>query len=88
MTFATPKGPLGLLAEATVKGKTLHLENIVVYACEQESLVLGTAQLRALQKGLLEGVKGMGFDKLRVTGSRLTGANPGRLVERIFDLTK
>ncbi len=61
---------------------------------------LGT-NLRAAQlKGSTDGLKttcpnwrsvqgrAAGFDKLILTGERLTGANPGKIVEIIIDLTK
>ncbi len=33
-------------------------------------------------------VAGMGFDTLRIAGTRLTGANPGKAVDMTVDLTK
>ncbi len=30
----------------------------------------------------------LGFDELRISGIRLTGANPGKLPDLVMDLTK
>jgi hypothetical protein len=45
-------------------------------------------EVRRLRGQLADEVAGMGFDSLRITGTRSTGANPGKVVEMTIDLTK
>jgi hypothetical protein len=51
-------------------------------------LSLGTREVAALRNQLAAEARGLGFEQLRITGTRLTGANPGKVVDVVIDLTK
>src|SRR5277367_5171057 len=80
--FETVAGTIGFLAEVEIDGDTLHLKDVAVYPIGSSTAVAaGTGEiLKALR--VLEGLaREQGFRRLRITGQRLSGANPGADVE-------
>ena len=86
-TFNTSKGPLDMAAEVQISGRTLHLKDVAVFPRGAESLSLGTREIAALRNQLADEARRLGFDQLRITGTRVTGANPGKQVDILIDLT-
>jgi hypothetical protein len=86
--FASSGGPVEMAAEAIINGRTLHLKDIAVFPKGAEKLDIGMKEVLRLRAQLADEVAGMGFDTLRITGTRLTGANPGKAVDMTIDLTK
>ena len=87
-TVQTSKGPVGILAEVVVKGKTLHLKDIAIYPNGAERFNLGAKEMLKLLNQLVAEAKAAGFEKLRISGLRYSGANVGHTVDRTIDLTK
>ena len=83
----TSQGLLDVAAEVRIQGGTLHLKDIAVYPRGAESLTLGPREVLALRNQLAREAAGLGFDELRITGTRLTGANPGKQPDLLIDLT-
>ena len=86
--FQTLKGILDIAAEAQVAGRTLHLKDIAVFPRGTEALNLGSREVMALRNQLTQEARALGFKQLRITGTRVTGANPGKTVDIFIDLTK
>jgi hypothetical protein len=86
--LSTSKGPVEMAAETVIDGKNLLLKDIALYPKGADSLELGAKEVLALMNQLAAEAKAMGFEQLRITGIRLTGANPGKLVDVIIDLTQ
>jgi hypothetical protein len=41
-----------------------------------------------MRRQLADEARALGFEELRVTGTRISGANPGKAVDVTIDLTK
>jgi RHS repeat-associated protein len=85
---ATAKGSIGILANATTKGTTLTLADAAVYPMAAGKLSLGTKEVLGALKQFGGQLKDQGYTQLIIQGVRATGANPGKKVELILDLTK
>ena len=78
-----------LLAVVQVSGTTLHLQDLVIYPAGVERATVGVAALlRAAGRDLFPELRAAGFDRLRITATRLSSANPGRTVDLTIDLTR
>jgi hypothetical protein len=78
-----------LLAEVEIDGGTLHLRDVAVYAVGSERATVGIRPLVvAARRELFPRLRAAGFTRLRITGVRLTGARPGRIVDVTIDLEK
>ncbi len=87
--FEVEGSVIELLAEVEIEGSTLHLRDIAVFpAGTQRSEVGASALFHALRRELLPQVRSYGFGRLRITGTRLSGATPGRRVDITIDLTE
>jgi hypothetical protein len=86
--FETGVGAVSMLAEAVVSGKSLHLKDIAVYAKDATVLKVGTKGMLQLLQNLKDEARRLGFEQLRITGLRLSGAKPGKEVDLVFDLTE
>jgi RHS repeat-associated protein len=86
--FATGVGTVSMMAEAVVSGTTLHLKDLAVYPEGAKALKIGTKGMMELVQKLKVEARELGFTQLRITGVRLTGANPGREVDIVIDLTE
>jgi hypothetical protein len=86
--LATSKGTVEMAAETVINGRSLLLKDIAVYPKGANAFELGTREVMALRNQLAAEARAMGFDTLQITGKRLTGANPGKLVDVTIDLTK
>jgi hypothetical protein len=85
-TFQTSQGLIGMLAEVSIKGQTLHLKDIVVEPRETTKLTLSSGEVLAVRQRLKQTARDAGFQILRITGERLTGAKVGKRIDLIMDL--
>jgi RHS repeat-associated protein len=87
---STTKGGIGILANATTKGTSLTLSNVAVYPMASGSLTnqVGTKEILGVLKQLGGELKALGYTKLTIQGVRASGANPGKVVDIVVDLTK
>ncbi len=85
--FKTAKGIVDLAAEAVVQGRGLLLKDIAVYPRGAGSLRLGAAEVLAMREQLANEARALGFEELRITGTRFSGANPGKAVDVTIHLT-
>lgn len=80
-TFETNAGEVGFLAEVESTGSTLILKDVAVYPTGTSgSLNVGTGQVMQALHQLENLARSQGFSQLQITGTRLSGANPGGLV--------
>lgn len=75
-----------LLAEPIAEGETLHLKDIAVYPRAADTADIGTRAVRMIRNRLATRARRADFSKLRVTGTRLSGAKKGRSVDVTIDL--
>jgi hypothetical protein len=73
-------------AEPIAEGETLHLKDIAVYPRAADTADIGTRAVRMIRNRLATRARRAGFSKLRVTGTRLSGAKKGRSVDVTIDL--
>lgn len=77
-----------VLAEVEISGTTLHLRDIAIYPAGAARPVGVPALLAVARTELFSAARTAGFQALRITGTRLTGSNPGRIVDLTIDLSK
>jgi hypothetical protein len=86
-SFDVAGAVIELLAEVVVEGSTLHLRDIAIFPAGTEHASVGArALLQVLRSQLVPELRGYGFDRLHITGTRLSGAHPGRNVDLTIDL--
>ena len=84
--FKTAKGMVDLAAEAVVEGTQLHLKEVAVFPRGAEQLEAGHTAVLAMRQQLADEARALGFDQLRITGVRHSGAKPGKVVDVTIDL--
>jgi RHS repeat-associated protein len=87
-SFETSEGVVDVLAEIEVEGTTLHLKDIAIYPRGVEQLSPGTGAVLGAMNEIVQEAKSQGFELLRITGLRYSGANEGKEVDRTIDLTR
>lgn len=80
-SFETPAGHIDVLAEIVVTGSTFELRDIVVYPRDAVQLTVSPGELLGWARLAVTEIADEGFAELRVTGTRLTGAGPGRRLD-------
>lgn len=80
-SFETSEGWVDVLAEIVVAGTTLELRDIAIYPRSATRLDVSPAELLRAARSALDEMSAAGFLELRVTGTRLSGASPGRRVD-------
>ncbi len=86
--IGTARKPVEIFAKVTFEGKTLRLDKLAIFPKGAESLQLGPRQILAARKALEAEARRLGFTKIRLTVSRLSGANPGRTFDLVIDLVR
>jgi len=73
-----------VLADVQITGSRLELSYPAVYSGDGTRIYPGVRQMLQIARQIEGLAKLQGFEKLRMTGKRLTGATPGRsvLIER------
>lgn len=79
---------MDLAAEVQISGRSLHLKDVSVFPRNVDKLSLGAREVATLCNQLAAEAKALGFTELRIIGTRITGANPGKQVDLLVDLTK
>jgi hypothetical protein len=79
--FDLPEGTVGVMADLYSDGDTLILENVLIYPRDVDNLAIGVRGVLSIRRQIDAGARKLGFAKLRMTGIRLTGASPRRLVD-------
>jgi len=89
-TINTGAGQVQVAGQASVNGSALHISDAMIYPVGQgvESVPIGSSGVMSLIRDVGMSAKQLGFETLRITGDRLTGANPGHMFDKTFDLTK
>ena len=87
-SFDTPASRIDVLAEIVIDGSTIELRDIAVYPRGAQRLAVAPGELLAWARLALAEMADAGFEQLRVTGTRLTGASPGRRVDLTIRLRK
>lgn len=85
-SYETPGSFVDVLAEIEVDGTRLELRDHAVYSRAVGRLEVRVESLVAWLRDLLEEAAADGFDELRITGTRLSGARPGRRVDLTIEL--
>lgn len=86
--IGSSQGKLGIMADISVDGKILKLDNLAVYPTNAERLNLGTREMLALRQQLANEARALGFEEVQITGIRYSGANPGRVVRYTIPLRR
>ena len=86
-SYETPDGAIvDVLAEIVVGGTRLELRDISIYPRRAGRLDLPVEHLVGWRRDLQNDVRATGFDELRITGTRLSGAQTGRRVDVTIQL--
>jgi hypothetical protein len=80
-SYETAAGVVEVLAEIMVDGRRLELHDIAIYPRGSAQIEVPVDTLMTWLRELAAEVHGAGFDELRITGTRLSGARTGRRVD-------
>ncbi len=84
--FRTSRGTVDLAAEVQISGRSLHLKDVAVFPRGTDRLSVGAREVIAIRNQLAQEARAYGFRELRITGTRVSGANPGKQVDILIDL--
>jgi hypothetical protein len=87
-TIETPTGAIDVLAEIVTDGARIELRDIAVYPRAAGHLVFEPSELLRWVRLALDELSQGGFEELRVTGTRLSGARRGRRVDILIRLQR
>jgi hypothetical protein len=87
-SFKTSKGFVNVDAEIAKNGGQLHLKDIAVFPESGPSIKPGVSEVLQIRDLLSTEARAQGFNQLRITGQRISGANSGKLIDTTIDLTK
>ncbi len=89
-SIETKQGPINLIAETIIEGKTLYLKDVSVYGEQGNKALTGLQKdIFRATKQIKEYAKEQGFVKLKISGNRLessSSARPGHDVDLSWDL--
>lgn len=77
-----------MLYRVNINGTTLHLDRISIMPQFAERLNVGSPAVQQGLRALVREARAQGFETLRLTGTRISGANPGRLQDVLINLKK
>ncbi len=84
----TAQGQIEVMYRVNIQDRVLHLDRVSVFPKFAERVNAGNAGVRAGIRTLMGEARAQGFETLRITGSRVSGANPGRVQDMVIDLTR
>jgi hypothetical protein len=87
-SFETANGVVDVLAEVVVDGRRVELRDLAVYPRGHPRLSVAVAEVARWLKAVAAEARQAGFDELRITGVRMSGATPGRRVDLTIRLEK
>ena len=73
---------------STDKGTSTGLQHLLASTGTEHASVGAAALVRALRSELIPQIRAEGFQRLRITGTRLSGARPGRTLDLTIELTE
>lgn len=82
----TAAGKLEVSYKVAVEGSKLTLSNFSVFPAAADKLGVGAGQMLNLTRQLIDAARAQGFQQIRITGYRISGANPGHMFEIVRDL--
>ncbi len=77
----TSKGVVRISANPVIEGNTIHLKDFSVFPTGRGRLILGHKEVLELRRILIAQARSQGFNELRISGFRITGSNPNRLID-------
>jgi hypothetical protein len=77
----TTAGQLEVSFKVAVDGARLTLSNLSVFPAATNRLSVGTGQMLNLTRQLIDAARTQGFEQIRITGYRVSGADPGHMFE-------
>ncbi len=80
-TLDTSVGSIDVLAEVVIDGSTIELRDIAVYPRASARLTVPAPELLRQIRSTLQDLADAGFDRARITGTRLSGSAPGRTLD-------
>ena len=87
-SFETPAGRVDVLAEIVLRESQIELRDIAVYPRRGIRFTISPSQLLGWARLAMIEIADAGFDELLVTGTRLSGARPGRRVNLVIRLRR
>jgi hypothetical protein len=87
-SFETPAGRVDVLAEIVLNESQIELRDIAVYPSGGDRLTISPRELLGWARLAMIEMAEAGFDELLVTGTRLSGARPGRRVNLVIRLRR
>jgi hypothetical protein len=75
-----------VLGEVTTKGKTLIVDNFMVYPDNARRLEAGVSAIRGGFRAIEQAAREAGYEQVIVNYVRTQGANVGKVAQRIIDL--
>lgn len=85
--FHTTAGTIRVFGEAVTNGRTLTLNNFMVYPDNARRLQPGIAEIRAGFRAVTDAARESGFDRLIVNFHRTSGASVGKTSQRIIEIS-
>ena len=89
--IATPTGTVEVLAEIVVRvgvAGRLELRDIAIYPRGGDVLPVSPGELLGWAHLAVDEMRLAGFTEVRITGTRLSGARPGRRVDLVIGLER
>jgi RHS repeat-associated protein len=86
--FETAQGRVEMLYRVNIQDRTLHLDGVSVFPHFAERLNPGSAAVQQGLRTLMSEARAQGFETLRITGERISGAGPGRIQDLVLNLKK
>jgi hypothetical protein len=80
--FDLPTGRVGAMADIHIDGDLIELRELIIYPIGREYLASGVRAMLGIRREIEADIRKMGFARLRITGHRISGASPGRIVDR------
>jgi hypothetical protein len=87
-SFDTASGRIDVLTEIIVVGSSIELRDIAVYPNGAVNLRIEPAELVSHARSIFAELTREGFDEVRITGTRVSGARQGRRVNLVIQLRK
>ena len=87
-TFETGAGAVRVFGEAVTDGRTLTLNNFMVYPDNASRLQSGVSAMRAGFRGVADAARAAGYDQIIVNFHRTSGANAGKISQQVIDLKR
>ena len=87
-SFDTADGVVDVLAEVVVDGRRVELRDMAVYPRARGRMTVPLAEVVRWLRSTAAEAGAAGFDELRITGIRMSGAAPGRRVDLTIRLKK